>query len=67
MDSEVNGITVDPKVIEMYSGLDRAEGEILAEKISVTIAEKIAPYVDGYYMITPFNRTGLISSIIDKL
>ena len=28
--------------------------------------EEIKDFVDGYYIITPFNRTGLIKRIIDK-
>lgn len=67
MDSEIHGINVDPRITEMYEGKDRKEGEELAVKISSVIAQEIAPYVSGFYLMTPFMRTGLICRIIDKI
>ncbi|MCD8191467.1 MAG: bifunctional homocysteine S-methyltransferase/methylenetetrahydrofolate reductase [Oscillospiraceae bacterium] len=67
MDSEINGINVDPRLTEMYEGLDRAEAEELAVKISAEIARRIAPAVDGYYLMTPFQRTGLITRILAQM
>lgn len=65
MDSEINGINVDPKITELYEGKDRAEAERLATEISVEIMRRISPYVDGYYLMTPFGRTGLIAGILE--
>lgn len=67
MDSEINGIRVDPRIIDLYSGKDRAAGEDLAAEISGEIAGRIAPYVDGYYLMTPFGRTGLIARILREM
>ena len=67
MNSEVAGITVDPQIISMYEGLDREAGEKLAVKISTAVAEAIGPYVDGYYLMTPFGRTGLMGRIMDEI
>lgn len=67
MDAEINGISVDPKIMEMYAGKDRDEAEELAREICGEIARRIAPYTDGYYFMTPFMRTGLISRIISDL
>ncbi|MCR5785212.1 MAG: bifunctional homocysteine S-methyltransferase/methylenetetrahydrofolate reductase [Eubacterium sp.] len=67
MDNEVNGINVDPSIIEMYEGLNRDEAEDLAVKLSTDFAHKMADYVDGYYFMTPFGRTGLITRIIENL
>ncbi|MCD8344115.1 MAG: hypothetical protein LUC19_07015, partial [Oscillospiraceae bacterium] len=67
MDSEINGINVDPRLTEMYEGLDRAEAEELAVKISAEIARRIFPAVDGYYLMTPFQRTGLITRILAQM
>ena len=65
MNESVPGIKVDEKVISMYSGKDRDECEKIAIELSAEIASRIASYVDGFYLITPFNRTGLIAKIID--
>lgn len=65
MDSEINGINVDPAITEQYVGKNRAEAEELAVEISSEIMRRISPYVDGYYLMTPFGRTGLIARIIE--
>lgn len=67
MDSEINGINVDPRITALYEGKNREEGEALAVQISAQIAEEIAPYVDGFYLMTPFQRTGLICRIIEAI
>ena len=67
MNSEIAGITVDEKIIELYRGADREQGEELAVKISTQIAGQIAPFVDGFYIITPFGRAGLVGRIMDGI
>ena len=42
-----------------------AAGPVFSEvEISVEIMKRISPYVDGYYLMTPFGRTGLIARIL---
>ena len=67
MDSEVNGICVDPEIIRAYEGLDREKAEDLAVTITVDFARDIYTYVDGYYLITPFGRVSLVKRIIAEL
>ena len=67
MNSEIAGITVDEKIIAAYEGADRARGEELAVDISASVAAAIAPYVDGYYLMTPFGRTGLMTRIMKRI
>ena len=67
MDSEVNGISVSPEIIRQYEGKDRSQSEDLAVEITVRIAKEIEPFVDGYYIVTPFNRTSLIERILNNL
>ena len=67
MNSEVAGISVDPKITALYEGKDRAQGEELAVSISSAVAEAISPYVDGFYLMTPFGRTGLMARIMAEL
>ena len=67
MDSEVNGISVSPEIIRQYEGKNRAQSENLAVEITRKIAKEIGPYVDGYYIITPFNRTSLVERILKDL
>ena len=67
MNSEVSGITVDDRITAMYQGLDRQQGEDLAVKISAAVAREIEPYVDGFYLMTPFGRTGLMARIMGEI
>ena len=67
MNSEVNGISVDRTIIEAYTGKDRAQSEELAIQITTDFAERIRDLVDGFYIMTPFNRTSLVSRIISGL
>ena len=67
MNSEIAGITVDARVIALYEGADRERGEALAVAISAEVARRIAPYVDGYYLITPFGRAALVGRIMEAI
>ena len=31
------------------------------------MARRMAPYVDGYFLITPFSRTALMVRIMDRI
>ena len=53
--------------IQNYPGLPQISGEELAEQISAQVAQEIAPYVDGFYLITPFKRVELILRIIKQI
>lgn len=64
MNNEISGIDVDEEIITLYEGKDRAAASALAVDISCEIAEKIYDQVDGFYLITPFNRVDIIGSIV---
>lgn len=65
--SEVAGISVDARVIAAYEGLNRAQGEALAVRLCEDAARHIAPYVDGYYIMTPFQRVGLVIRVMQAI
>ena len=67
MNNEMAGIDVDQRIIDVYREKDRAEGEELAWKISTKIAKEITPYIDGYYLITPFKRVELVLRIVQSI
>ena len=67
MDSEVNGIRVSLEIIEQYEDLDREESERLAVSLMTQFAREAEPYVNGYYLMTPFSRTALIQRIIESI
>ena len=67
MENEVNGIHVDDAIIQRFEGLDRAAGEELGLEVSVQAAKAAAPYADGFYLMTPFNRVALMERLIARL
>lgn len=67
MNNEMGGIEVDERILEVYKDKNREQGENLAWEISTRIAREIAPYVDGFYLITPFKRVELILRIIESI
>ena len=67
MENEVNGIHVDAEIIQRFAGLDRAQGEELGLEVSVKAAQAAAPYADGFYLMTPFNRIALMERLIARL
>lgn len=64
---EVSGIRMDEKVLRAYEGLDRAGGEAMARKLCRDVAVRIAPYVDGFYIMTPFQRVELVADVIREV
>ncbi len=67
LQSEVAGITVDERVIHAYENLDRAQGEALAVRLCRDAATDIAPFVDGYYIMTPFQRVELVCRVMEAI
>ncbi|MBQ2834285.1 MAG: bifunctional homocysteine S-methyltransferase/methylenetetrahydrofolate reductase [Clostridia bacterium] len=65
--SEVAGITLDERIIEAYRGLDRAQSERLAVQLCRDAAKRIDPFVDGFYIMTPFQRVQLVCSVMEAL
>lgn len=65
--NEVSGIDVSDEILNSYEGLDKAQGEEMALKLSVKIAKDIEPYVDGFYLMTPFSRVHLMVRLMNQL
>lgn len=68
MKNEMPGIDVPDAVIACYRpDMSREEAEDAAISVCVEIGEKVCGFADGYYLMTPFNRVGLVNRIMDKL
>ena len=64
---EVRGMDIEDAVIRAYEGLDREQGEVMARRLCRDMAQDIAPYVDGYYIMTPFRRVTLVKQIMEDI
>ena len=67
MNNEISGITVSEEIIDMYKDITKETAAELAVKLSTDVAKKISPYVDGYYLITPFKRIDIIEEIMNNI
>ena len=67
MNNEISGIEVDDEIIALYEGTTRAEAQKLAVAISCSTMDEMRPYIDGYYLITPFNRVEIIADMITHI
>lgn len=67
LNNEVAGVSVPEEIVRRYEGLDREAAEALALELSVRTARDMAPYTDGWYLMTPFRRVALIARIMGEL
>lgn len=67
LQSEVAGMAVDDDILAAYEGLDRAAGEALAWQLCRRFAQEAWDQADGFYIMTPFQRVGLVTEIISGL
>lgn len=66
--NEMPGIFVPEEIVNRYrEDMSREEAEAVATEIAVEIAQDLRDTADGYYMMTPFNRAGLIAGIIQQI
>ncbi|MFR5527228.1 MAG: methylenetetrahydrofolate reductase, partial [[Clostridium] innocuum] len=67
MNNEISGIEVDDEIIDLYEGTTRAEAQKLAVAISCKTMDEMRPYIDGYYLITPFHRVEIIADLMKHI
>ncbi|MBE6996337.1 MAG: homocysteine methyltransferase [Ruminococcaceae bacterium] len=67
LNNEISGMRVCDEIVALYEGKERDEAEALAVKISAAIAREIEPYVDGFYLMTPFKRVELMKRILNEI
>jgi len=66
--NEMPGIYISEEIVDRYGkDMSRDEAEDVAIELSMETAEALKDIADGYYLITPFNRAGLISKIVKKM
>lgn len=66
--NEMPGIFVPEEVVLRYrEDMSREEAEEVAVEISLELAEELEETADGYYFMTPFNRSSLIARIIEQI
>ena len=64
LQNEIAGMRICAEIVERYRDKDRDAAEALAVAISARVAREAAPYTDGLYLMTPFQRVGLMTRIL---
>lgn len=68
MKNELPGIDVPDEIVNRYrADMSRQEAESVAVEICVELGEKLADFADGFYFMTPFNRVGLVGTILEEI
>ena len=67
MHNEISGIRLSEEILERYKDTDREEAGKIGVSLCLEMAGKMTPWVDGYYLMTPFQRIDLIEEIVRRL
>lgn len=68
LNNEVPGIKIPEKYLNRFKkNMDRDTAENVGIEIAVELGLKVKECGAGIYLITPFNRAGMIKKIINRL
>jgi len=65
--SEIQGMAIDPETVEQFAGKSKEQSAELGIALSLEIAKEIQNDIDGFYLVTPFARTDIIVSLMEKI
>jgi homocysteine S-methyltransferase len=67
LSNEIPGISIPSYYIERFRpDMDRQEAEETGIEIAVELINSIKRYVDGLYLVTPFNRVNMVVRILKE-
>lgn len=62
------GIQIGDEVVSRYRpDMSREEAEDVSVEISLEVASWMQDFADGYYLMTPFNRAGLVRRVMEEI
>ena len=64
LQNEVSGVYLPDELVARYEGLDKKASHALALELSVQMARRMAPLVDGYYLMTPLGNVRIMEKLI---
>ena len=67
LNNEIPGIKIPEHLINRFDiKMPKEKAVMTGIEIAIEICEQIREYVDGFYFITPFNRSDIIAEILKK-
>lgn len=68
LNNELPGVNIPQEYIDRFNiDMSKEEAEEIGINLAVELALKIKPYVDGFYLLTPFNRIEMMMKILRKV
>ncbi|NOW16386.1 5,10-methylenetetrahydrofolate reductase [Clostridium acetobutylicum] len=68
INNELFGVDIPKEYIERFSvDMTRQEAEEVGVNLARELIAKIRNYVDGIYIVTPFNRIGMVMKILENV
>jgi homocysteine S-methyltransferase len=68
LNNELAGVNIPEKYMNMFKeDMTKEEAENVGINIATDLGRRMKPYVDGFYIITPFNRVGMIIKILKEI
>jgi len=68
LNNEVPGISIPEKYVNMFNpDMTKEEAQKTGIEIAVEIASRVKQFADGLYLMTPFNRVGMIAEIMNRI
>lgn len=65
--NEIAGMDIPDELAVMYANKNREECEAVSLEFCEHLAKEMRPYVDGFYLMTPFQRVFLIEELIRRI
>ena len=65
--NEVSGIEIPDELLAELEGKSREEAAEISVRFAASVAEKAAPYCNGFYVMTPLKRVDIVSALLAKL
>jgi homocysteine S-methyltransferase len=67
LNNELAGVNIPQSLVARFSpDMSREEAQRVGEEIACDIISEVKDYVDGLYIIAPFNRCAMVKAIINK-
>ncbi len=66
LNNEVHGIRIPSPMLQAFEGLAKEEASALGVRFAVDTLHAAAELADGFHLMTPFRRTGMVAEILNR-
>ena len=66
LNNEVHGIRIPPPMLQAFEGLTKEDASALGVRFALDTLRAATEMVDGFHLMTPFRRTGMVAEILQE-